>query len=368
MKPRKETYYARCVECGYRYATRAAVTGSTACPACANPTRVLNPADDVYLSGGYRPRLRELCHLAHGFAAKLAFSHPTMKRAPRIVAAVRGRLNATQGHPQVNWHEVQLLGWWASQALETKVTWTVDKLVGTAKRVTLFLWELEQAFPQKAAVAPLSQVTHLSRDQVEKFFQEGPGARAMEEGRALSQDDIQQFPARPEGDKRPHALEPAMKAYKSPAIQVPAAPPVGVPTPQVIVDAFGKALRNVPPEPTPSHPSPLDQGGPVAKVVFFKPMVEKGRRSRPGEWFTDPSVPDPILCCPICGVHFAPGENPVGPDGTLDHPVLCPGPPDPVAVQPKPSFSCTFNAPVRLLGWEAPAQGHVNQEADHGND
>lgn len=357
--------YARCVECGRTYTTKVLV--GQACGRCGNNMRVLNPDDDVRLSPGYLGALTEVCALALGFAVKLSRRSPVQACAPKAVRAISNRVRSFKGKPiAVNWHELQILGWWATQSLDTKITWTKEKLIGASKRVTLFLWEVEQAFPRKAQREPLSRVTGLERDQVEKFFQEGPGRESDnlepgQPGRALTQDDILQFPKRSPDDNRPHALDPAIVDYKAKGVSVPRwlTPTPGQPL--TFYDRRGGVLKKIEAAP---HQDGFGTVESVAneKVHFFKAFGPT-EPITPGGWLKSTKEMDwvppnvPILCCPTCASFFVLGENPIAADGTVEKPVGCPGKED--------SKPCDFKGRVRLLGWNLPG-GQPGPEAPDG--
>jgi hypothetical protein len=187
------SYYARCIEDGYKYLTREYLTKTKACPGCGNNTTVLAPQDDVYIQPNWSALL-ELCAYALQKAEKTA-ANKGMERGPKVVMAIRKRLVAQRKKSpvtcKINWHELEILGWWATQFLCESVEFDLDKFMGPNKRVHLYLFELTQKFPSRK---PLAASIKMALDKLAKWQHDYVAPNKVVSDEAIAAFPIEQAP------------------------------------------------------------------------------------------------------------------------------------------------------------------------------
>lgn len=223
----QENYYARCIVCGVKYRFKSQVPFLCG---CGNQSQILYPKDDVVI-GSNRSNLLELCKYARETALALTeiameapAGHPNrmFSGATKIYKAIEKRILAQKGHRiKINWHELKMLGWWASQFLMGgggSIVFTPSKLQGTVSRMHDYMMDLAKQFPERE---PLTSVFQLARDRVSQYFEEGAGKGT--EAKTLTQDQIEQFPELPKSQAELEQTERDLFIPKI-EVQVPAAP------------------------------------------------------------------------------------------------------------------------------------------------
>lgn len=166
----KAKAYARCLPCGYEYASKLGIDLTRACPQCGNTTQTLDPSEDDVVQLRRVP-FAEFVATAARFAEALRRADPVNQgQAPGLVKAVARRtLSAlpAQGPRgiRVNWGELVLVMRWAEQGAMAEQN---PKLF---EKVILYARDLERAHPDRRK---LTQVTVSAEAEVQERIRQNP--------------------------------------------------------------------------------------------------------------------------------------------------------------------------------------------------
>ena len=197
-------HYARCLMCGRKYDSPEALKlEGAACLKCNYTGKTLDPRKDIVIKTSFQQFLW-LAGLARDKAWLLAKSSDAFEWAPRVCKAIRERVAGQRKARKVNgiavnWHELEVLGYWADQLLTDGMSLFPETYQGQAKRLMEFVMLLEV---DHMAWPPLTASTKRARNEMERWaakhgFTDKPKEDPREPEKVMEEDAMESFPVAP---------------------------------------------------------------------------------------------------------------------------------------------------------------------------